>query len=257
MVENQFNSLDFEELNNHILKLFIDNIRYNAVNFGLNNITLLASHHNFIYNLSISQLKILSKELNINSSFNRAIMTDKLINYYKKLAKQHINKDAHFFTEITQRNIILEQQERDKQIIQKVNNIISHFNKIIPNLHGENLHFYIQHLGTYIQNIGINNFSPLPIILQNKFNILIFNNQELWNTVNTKTIECPLCYETKYNECFINTNCHHSICDDCFCSYIKYKGFQNKPCCSLCRTPIISIIIHFQKSLSKIQEIFT
>jgi hypothetical protein len=233
--------------------MFIENIRYNALNYGLLNFTMKTCHLYFINNLDLSKLKILSKNFELKTTFNRAVLAENLINVYRRLAKRIVEEDENFFKLIAKRNQLLEQQERDKNVVEKVKHIMDIFRLNIPNLQGENLQTYIHDIGSYLQKIAYNINTPIPIQLKNKFYILIFV-KEKEKERNEKVDMCPICYENKNLNCFITTNCNHAFCDECINSYIKTCSSENPPNCSLCRTAITTLYLDKEHSLAKIEE---
>lgn len=242
------------ELNNYIQNLFVENIRYNALNYGLLNITLKVNHHIFIQELSLSKLKSLSKNFGMKTTFNRAILAEILIKVYTSLAKRIVEQDETFFQKIYQRNQLLEQQERDKKKIDQIKQVIDNFRLNIPNLHGENLQTYIYDLGNYLQKVAYNVNIHIPIQLKNKFNILLFDKPNKKENLEEKEDICPICYENISHNCYITTNCNHSFCNECINSYFKTCSSQNTPHCSLCRTTITILYLDREKFLNKLEE---
>ena len=238
-----------EELNNYILNLFVENIRHNALNYGLLNFIMKGDHIYLVNNLSLAKLKSLSKNYGLKTTFNRVILAENLIDVYRRLAKKIVEEDENFFKKIAERNQIIERQERDKVRIEHIKNIINTFRLNIPNLHGENLQTYIFDIGTYIQNVSSNINTPIPIQLKNKFNILIFEKE-----IKEETTECPICYELKSYNNYINTNCKHSFCNECFGTYLKTCSLENPPHCCLCRTTISILYLNRELSLKNLED---
>ena len=52
-------------------------------------------------------------------------------------------------------------------------------------------------------------------------------------------LECVICQTEKPAESFLKTQCGHSFCYDCICSYVESTRF-NRASCPLCRTGITS-----------------
>ena len=85
-------------------------------------------------------------------------------------------------------------------------------------------------------------FREQNIIQKTKYNItLSTNNLQDINELN-KICECSICYEDNLNEInFVKLNCNHEFCKDCLIQVIKKCNTNNKPCCALCRSKILSI----------------
>lgn len=62
---------------------------------------------------------------------------------------------------------------------------------------------------------------------------------------NIETFDCPICLNSHDTKEKIVTNCNHALCKPCLTNYLDHhiaNTFSDKkPCCSLCRTNIISI----------------
>ena len=259
-----------QELNNYILNYFVENIRYNALNYGLLNFIMKSDHLYFVNNLSLAKLKFLSKNFGLKTNFNRSILAENLISVYRRLAKRIIEEDENFFKKIAERNQLIEQQERDKNRVDQIRNIMDTFRLNLPNLHAENLQTYIFDIGTYIQNVANNTNTPIPIQLKNKFNILVFEkvrkekenkeeiNKEEMNmeeiNKEEEDMDCPICYETKPPNYYITTSCNHAFCDECLGTYLKTCSLENPPHCSLCRTTISTLYLNRELSLKKLEE---
>ena len=96
-------NFQISDLNSQILNLFVENIRFNALNYGLLNYKMKSNHHIFIQELSLAKLKSLSKNFGLKTSFNRAMLAEKLIKVYYPLAKRKVEQDENFFRKIVER----------------------------------------------------------------------------------------------------------------------------------------------------------
>jgi hypothetical protein len=235
-------SFPVDALNNYIYILFLENIRYNIVNYQLENFQEKKDHIIYLSNLSLSELKKISRYYGLNTLFNRAILVENLKIKYIKLVKQSLYQDSSFFQEIINRNLLLDKQWKDKLLRENINIIIKQLQNNINNLTNDNLQNYVSAIGNHINNLALKIPSRLPEILgKNSFNIqFLFNDrpdimEEEENNTYTY-FDCPICLENKKSTFKITTNCNHNYCIDCLHSYILTCNSNKHPHCSLCRT---------------------
>ena len=123
-----------------------------------------------------------------------------------------------------------------------------------PNLFIENIINYI-----YQERAEIQDFIPFTEIVsallllsddennitRNKFTINK-SIETLDEIKSTELCECAICYEDGLqNKNFITLNCEHKFCKDCFKGSLSHTPLsQEIPTCALCRTEILSIVIH-------------
>lgn len=60
--------------------------------------------------------------------------------------------------------------------------------------------------------------------------------------------ECPLCFESKQTNVFIEFKCKHSFCGDCTKTYLQKCFSEGKdPVCHLCRAEVGEITVHTEE----------
>ena len=94
---------------------------------------------------------------------------------------------------------------------------------------------------------------PTPIPVEASFPIIeaiMLSESEV-----QEVVECAICQEEKTVLDYNTTNCLHSFCHDCITKHIASKG-KERPCCPLCRTPIISLTISNSEHFISITEQF-
>jgi len=103
---------------------------------------------------------------------------------------------------------------------------------------------------------NINNEFNDVIIEPKKLEIISFYKEIALE--DSDTFDCPICMESKETSEKVICNCNHEICKTCMDNYLKHYVEKNnpssiKPCCSLCRTNIVSVTLHnsaFKEELS-------
>ena len=65
----------------------------------------------------------------------------------------------------------------------------------------------------------------------------------------SNTFDCPICMDNKESLEKVICNCNHEVCKTCMDNYLKHFIEKTnlssiKPCCSLCRTSIVSVTLH-------------
>jgi hypothetical protein len=246
------------ELNNYIFNLFIENIRYNFTHCGLDNYHEKRDHIYFIHNeLSVSELKIICKKYGLKTTFNRAILCENIINLYSRLTKRFLDQDNEFLNEINQKNILIEIQEKDKLLRERISNVIYTLQSNMDNLSENDLQNYISGMGIHLHKLAFQIPSSMPIIenlYKNKYNIMFV---PIDTPEDNLSLDCPICLESKLSSNFITTNCRHAFCCSCTSKYINTCNLDNIPKCSLCRTIITSYSFEFKKCLSPLLNILS
>ena len=247
-----------DELNNYIFNLFIENIRYNLTHSGLNNYQEKRDHIYFIQNeLSISELKIICKKYGLKTSFNRAILCENILNLYYGITKRTLDQDNEFLNEINHKKILIEQQEKDGLLRERITNVLYTLQSNMHHLSDENLQNYISNMGIHLQHMAFQLPSSMPIvnnIYKNKYNINLIPQDTSQETL---LFDCPICLENKTSSNLITTNCNHGFCCSCISKYINTCSINNVPKCSLCRTNITSYSFEFKRCLSSLLNILS
>jgi hypothetical protein len=134
-----------------------------------------------------------------------------------------------------------------------------------PNLFIENIINYI-----YQEREEIQEFIPFTEIVSALLLLSDYENNITRNkfTIN-KSIEkldddkseelcdCAICYEDGLqNKNFITLNCEHKFCKDCFKGSLSHTlASQPIPTCALCRTEILSIVIHEESVKDELSDL--
>ena len=93
-------------------------------------------------------------------------------------------------------------------------------------------------------------------IARNKFTI--HKSIEKLDEIKSEELcECAICYEDGLqNKNFITLNCEHKFCKDCFKGSLSHTPLsQPIPTCALCRTEILSIIIHEESVKDELNDL--
>ena len=113
----------------------------------------------------------------------------------------------------------------------------------------------------YLHHPPIQSTPLQPLVLAvepNKFNIHSFS-QELLEESESNLFDCPICMESKERQEKVLFNCNHEFCKTCTDLYLNHclentNSSFIKPCCSLCRATITSVIFYkkeFKEELSQ------
>lgn len=63
-------------------------------------------------------------------------------------------------------------------------------------------------------------------------------------------VECSICYESKTKEQYVDLNCGHQFCGECFITTLKTTS-QPEAKCSLCRESVKSVVIYDTKLMGE------
>ena len=240
-----------EDLYNRLLQTCVDDMRFNNIHEGLNYFIPHRHFSNMIQNLNLSHIKALSRYFGFKISYNRSILTERIISIYFRLAFNILSNDPTYHRQMIERERLLQEQQNDERLINIIHIAMENLQNNMNQLSNEELRNYISQIGVYIHFISNGLDIPLPTVMrktQNKFNISILKDD--YNSETDETFYCPICMEHISSDLKVNTNCNHSFCGTCISNYILSCSEQNNPpICSICRCETRSYHVHKETNM--------
>lgn len=142
--------------------------------------------------------------------------------------------------------------EESKQIMNPTNNGIVNLavtnREVLVGMLFDQRVDYLNHVVLYLEASRHNQNK-----LQKKFPIsttLKERNQEQQEQEEKHQAECSICYEAKSKEQYVDLNCGHQFCGECFITTLKTTS-QPEAKCSLCRESVKSVVIYDTKLMSE------